>query len=117
MPPFTIQNTDDKWLASMPQATIEHLPAVNSDHPLLVEMVTRQDNVVTYLRFLHLWTENDGFSNILKNCWNREVSGNTMKRLQLKMKRISATRSRREYGSIFAIVKEHEEKVRIFRRK
>lgn len=38
---------NDKWLTTMPQTTITHLPSVGSDHsPLLMEMVVSRNKVL-----------------------------------------------------------------------
>lgn len=58
---------NEKWLAMMPQTTIEHLPYVSFDHtPLLMEMVIRQDIHTKYFKFLHFWVENDTFLDTMK---------------------------------------------------
>ncbi|XP_049368158.1 uncharacterized protein LOC125833012 [Solanum verrucosum] len=107
---------NDKWLESMPQTTITHLPSVGSDHcPLLLEMTTRQDQVTRYFKFLNCWTENPNFYATVKECWEKEVSGNPMWSLHTKMRRLTNTLSnwsRVEYGDIFAKAKEYEEQVR-----
>lgn len=52
----------------------------------------------------------------VSNCWNREIKGNPMLIFHQKIMRLLATLStwsRREFGDIYAKVKEFEEKVRI----
>lgn len=53
--------------------------------------------------------------NIVKTCWDREVTGNPMWCLHHKMKRLAATLSawsKEEFGDIFMNVKDFEENVR-----
>ncbi|KAH0633200.1 hypothetical protein KY284_035986 [Solanum tuberosum] len=108
--------TKDKWLEHMAQTTITHLPAVGSNHsPLLMENVGREGQQTKYFKFLHCWVENENFMHTVKECWEREVQGNPMWKLHQKMKRLASTLSewsRREFGDIFAVVKEFEEQVR-----
>lgn len=107
---------NDHWLEKMPQTVITHLPSVGSDHnPLLLEMIDKQEHTIKYFKFLHLWVENENFMSTIQNCWEKEVTGDPMWCLHQKMKRLVSTLSawsKREYGDIFATVKEFEEKVR-----
>ncbi|KAH0771678.1 hypothetical protein KY290_015659 [Solanum tuberosum] len=108
--------TNDKCLEHMPQTTITHLPAVGSDHNLLLmEIAVREGHQTKYFKFLHCWVENENFMHTVKECWEREVQGNPMWKLHQKMKRLASTLSnwsRREFGDIFTLVKEYEEQVR-----
>lgn len=59
--------------------------------------------------------ENETFMSTIQNCWEREVTGDPIWCLHQKLKRLASTLSswsKREYGDIFATVKEFEEKVR-----
>lgn len=107
---------NNKWLEVMPQTTIDHLPAISSDHtPLLMEMTLKQEIPIKYFKFLHCWTDNSKFLDIVRSCWNREATSNPIEKLHLKMKRLTSTlssQSKRNYGDISATVKEFEEKVR-----
>ncbi|KAH0674028.1 hypothetical protein KY284_025115 [Solanum tuberosum] len=107
----------DAWLEKMPQTTITHLPSVGSDHcPLLMEMNAREDDHIKYFKFLNCWTDQPNFLDIVKACWDRNVKGNNMWKFHQKMKRLSNTLSnwsRKEFGDIFAKVREYEEKVKI----
>ncbi|KAK4731472.1 hypothetical protein R3W88_024460 [Solanum pinnatisectum] len=107
---------NDKWLETMPQTTIEHLSSVGSDHsPLLLEMVRKNEDHIKYFKFLHFWVDNESFMETVQNCWEREVTGNPMWKLHQKMKRLTSTLSNwsnREYGDIYAKVKEFEENIR-----
>jgi len=107
---------NDKWLETMPQTTITHLPSVGSDHcPLLLEMNMRQDQVTKYFKFLNYWTENPNFFATVQTCWKREFSSNSMWSLHNKMMMLTNTLrtwSRLEYEDVFAKAKEYEEKVR-----
>ncbi|KAG5586089.1 hypothetical protein H5410_046523 [Solanum commersonii] len=49
----------------------------------------KQEHTIKYFKFLNLWVDNESFMNTVQNCW-----------------------SKREYGDIFATVKEFEEKVK-----
>lgn len=76
----------------MPQTTIDHLPTVSSNHtPLMMKIMSRQDDPTKYFKFLHYWIENASFLDTLRGCWNREVNGNPMGRLYQKIKRVFAT--------------------------
>ena len=45
---------NDKWIETMPQSNITHLPSVGSDHsPLLMEISNPQSNIVKYFKFLN----------------------------------------------------------------
>ncbi|KAK4706685.1 hypothetical protein R3W88_033751 [Solanum pinnatisectum] len=107
---------NDKWLEAMPQTTIEHLSSVGSDHnPLLLEMVRKNESHIKYFKFLHCWVDNDSFMETVQKCWDREVTGKPMWQLHQKMKRLTSTLSnwsKREYGDIYAKVKEFEEVIR-----
>uniref|UniRef100_M1DJP7 RNase H family protein n=1 Tax=Solanum tuberosum TaxID=4113 RepID=M1DJP7_SOLTU len=100
----------------MPQTTITHLSSVGSDHcPLLMEMETREDDHIKYFKFLNCWTDQPNFLDIVKACWDRNVEGNNMWKFHQKMKRLSNTLSnwsRKEFGDIFAKVREYEENVK-----
>ena len=66
----------------MLQTTISHQPAVGSDHcPLLMEMEVRIDEKVKHFKFLHCWTENEKFNDIVQSSWQEEVSGDPMRKL------------------------------------
>ncbi|XP_015165490.1 uncharacterized protein [Solanum tuberosum] len=108
---------NDNWLQGIPQTTITHLHSVGSDHcPLLMEIVDKVKQPIKYFKFLHCWTKHEEFNNVVKACWDREVEGNPMWRLQQKMKRLTATPSnwsKTTYGDIFSIVRDHEERVRV----
>ncbi|XP_049343831.1 uncharacterized protein LOC125808126 [Solanum verrucosum] len=108
---------NDNWLQGIPQTTITHLPSVGSDHcPLLMEIEDKVKQPIKYFKFLHCWTEHEELNNVVKACRDREVEGNPMWRLQQKMKRLTATPSnwsRRTFGYIFSIVRDHEERVRV----
>ncbi|WMV45632.1 hypothetical protein MTR67_039017 [Solanum verrucosum] len=107
---------NDKWLELMPQTTITHLPSIGSDHcPLLMEMEARSKHRVKYFKFLHCWTENVNFLDIVKGCWQKKISGNPMWRLHQKMKLLASTLStwsKKEYGNTFSSVINFEEQVK-----
>ncbi|KAG5595509.1 hypothetical protein H5410_036741 [Solanum commersonii] len=107
---------NDKWLEFMPQTTIEHLPSVGSDHsPLLMEMVRNNESHTKYFKFLYCWVDNDNFVETVQNCWNKEVTGNPMRQLHYKLKRLTSTLStwsKKEYGDIYDKVNEYEETIR-----
>lgn len=78
-------------------------------------MMVRQEGTARYFKFLHCWAEHQHFMDILKDCWTREATGNPMWILHQKMKRLSTTLitwSKKEYGDVFATVKDYEERVR-----
>lgn len=108
---------NDKWLELMPQTTILHLYSVGSDHlPLLIEIIANVENNVRYFKFLHCWVHHEGFIDLVKACWDRPVNGDPMWTLHKKIKRLTSTLSnwsKKEFGDIFAIVKEYEEKIKI----
>ncbi|XP_049391508.1 uncharacterized protein LOC125855898 [Solanum stenotomum] len=108
---------NDNWLQGIPQTVITHLPSVGSDHcPLLMEIVDKVKQPIKYFKFLHCWTEHEEFNNVVKACWDRDVEGNPMWRLQQKIKRLTVTPSnwsRTTFGDIFSIVRHHEERVRV----
>ncbi|KAK6803201.1 hypothetical protein RDI58_000985 [Solanum bulbocastanum] len=79
---------NDQWLEDIPQSTINHLPSVGSDHcPLLMEVVVRSKNISRYFKFLQ-WTYHVNFGATIKECWDREVSGNPMYKLQQKNEKV-----------------------------
>ncbi|XP_049378369.1 uncharacterized protein LOC125843198 [Solanum stenotomum] len=112
---------NDKWLEVMPQTTIENLSYVGSDHtPLLMEMIRANESHIKYFKFIHFWVENVTFMKTVQQCWEKEVSGNPMRRLHQKIKRVSATLSiwsKQEYGDIFAKVRKFEDTIRKFEEK
>ncbi|XP_015162434.1 uncharacterized protein [Solanum tuberosum] len=74
---------NDKWLEVMPQTTVEHLPSVGSDHSPLLMEM---------------------------------VNGNPMWKWHQKMKNLIPTLSvwsKKEYGDIYAKVKEHEHLIKV----
>lgn len=44
---------------------------------------------ITYFRFLNLWVNQNGFIDIVKKVWKNNIQGNTMWRLQSKLKILS----------------------------
>ncbi|WMV49611.1 hypothetical protein MTR67_042996 [Solanum verrucosum] len=86
-----------------------------SNHcPLLLEMGIRSDQDIKYFKFLHFWVENKSFLDTVKRCWERDASGDPMWTLHQKMKRLASTLSnwsRREFGDVFAIVRDYEDQV------
>ena len=107
---------NDKWLECMPQTTTSHIPANGSDHcPVLTEMEVRIAQKVKYFMFLHCWTENENFKDIVQSSWQEEVSGDPMWKLHQKMKKLASilnTWSKSEYGNIFSMVIDFEEQVK-----
>lgn len=74
----------------MPQTTISHLSSVGLDHcPLLMEMVGTNENNIKYLKFLNCWVDNEGFMDVVKSCWNREITGNPIWYFHHKNEKIS----------------------------
>lgn len=70
---------NDKWLYTMPQTTITHLPSVGSDHnPLLMELVVRHENNGRYFKFLQCSIDNNSFMGTVKECCDRETTGDPM---------------------------------------
>lgn len=60
--------------------------------------------------------DNKIFMDTVKNCWNREITGEPIWIFHMKMKRLASTLSnwsKTEYGDIYINVKEYEEKVRL----
>ncbi|XP_055822053.1 uncharacterized protein LOC129890541 [Solanum dulcamara] len=106
---------NDAWLEAMPVSTLNHLASTGSDHcPLLLECTERQSPTIKYFKFLHCWAENENFIDTVRSCWERPVDGNPMRTFHQKLKRVSNTLShwsRKQYGDIFASVKEFEEQV------
>ncbi|XP_010324843.1 uncharacterized protein [Solanum lycopersicum] len=104
---------NDKWMEKMPKTTITHFPSVGSDHcPLLMEISDNKEHVIRYFKFLNCWTENYSFLKTVESCWKRQVEGKPMWKFHTKMKRLTATLrywSKKEYGDVFAKVKEYEE--------
>ncbi|KAH0712277.1 hypothetical protein KY289_008236 [Solanum tuberosum] len=92
---------NDSWLEKMPQTTITHLPAVGSDHcPLLMEMISREEDHIKYFKFLNCWTDQPNFSDIVKACWDRPIEGNNMWKFHQKLKRLSNTLSSWSRGNL-----------------
>lgn len=108
---------NDKWLELMLHTSITHLPSEGSDHcPLLMEIVEKQIIPKKYFEFHNCWFDQPSFLETVSNCWNRNLNGNLMGIFHQKIKRLSSTLStwsRREFGHIYAKVKDYEEKVRI----
>ncbi|KAG5605885.1 hypothetical protein H5410_027377 [Solanum commersonii] len=107
---------NDKWLEVMPQTTIGHHSSVGSDHnPLLMEMARQSGSHTKYFKFLHCWVDNENFLETIQKCWDRELTGTPMRQLHQKLKRLTTTLSnwsKKEYGDIYAKVKEFEETIR-----
>ncbi|KAH0776603.1 hypothetical protein KY290_008014 [Solanum tuberosum] len=81
-----------------------------------MEVTMRSEHIVRYFKFLHCWTEHEQFFETVKQYWDREVKGTPMWRFHHKLKRVASTLSswsRKEFGDIFATVREYDEKVRI----
>ncbi|WMV45637.1 hypothetical protein MTR67_039022 [Solanum verrucosum] len=83
--------------------------------PLLLEIVRKNESHIKYFKFLHCWVDNDSIMETVQKCLDREVTRNPMWQLHQKMKRLTSTLSnwsKREYGNIYAKVKEFEETIR-----
>lgn len=98
----------------MHQTTITHLPSIGSDHCLLLmEMKERLDQRVKYFKFLHCWTENDKFMDIVQSCCQEVMISDPMWQLHQRMKKLASTLSiwsKKEFGNIFSTVEDFEEK-------
>lgn len=107
----------DAWLDKMPMTTITHLSSEGSYHcPLLMEMQERVETHIKYFKFVYCWVENPTFSNTVEAYWQKPCDGTPMWKFHQKLKRLTSTLStwsKREFGDIYANVKEYEEKVRV----
>ncbi|XP_070036672.1 uncharacterized protein [Nicotiana tomentosiformis] len=107
---------NDNWLTSFPTTTITHLAAAGSDHsPLLLELHVRQEHNQKYFKFLNCWTENESFKPLVHQVWSTHIAGSAMWIFHQKLKTTSralSVWSREQYGDIFQLPKEFEQKVR-----
>ncbi|XP_060179505.1 uncharacterized protein LOC132609505 [Lycium barbarum] len=108
---------NDEWAEKFQNNIVKHLSRSGSDHrPLLLKSRNPQHDHIKYFKFLSFWTEIPGFLEIVQNCWDKEVNGNAMWKLQTKLKRLSYTLSawsRHDLGDINDAVKDWEAKVEL----
>ncbi|XP_075087694.1 uncharacterized protein LOC142169691 [Nicotiana tabacum] len=107
---------NDNWLSSFPTTTITHLASAGSDHsPLFLELHVRQEHKQKYFKFLNFWTENESFKPLVHQIWSTYIVGSAMWIFHQKLKTTSralSVWSREQYGDIFQLPKEFEQKVR-----
>ncbi|XP_019253956.1 PREDICTED: uncharacterized protein LOC109232655 [Nicotiana attenuata] len=107
---------NDHWLEAFPATTISHLDSAGYDHnPLLLELPIRHDSCKKYFKFLNCWVNNNRFLPLVSEIWSKDVRGSAMWIFHQKIKAQShalSLWSRQQYGDIFQIVKEFEQKVK-----
>lgn len=95
--------------------TIRHLVRTGSDHgPLIMKCFESGQNNIKYFRFLNFWTNQLGFFDIVKETWSIHIQGNSMWRLQSKLKLLAkrlSKWSREEIGDIYEQVSKWKDKV------
>lgn len=65
--------TNAEWRIMFPNASIKHLPAIQSDHrPLLLELNPTIDNLPKPFKFESMWTLHPDTSYIITETWNRK---------------------------------------------
>ncbi|KAH0711970.1 hypothetical protein KY289_007929 [Solanum tuberosum] len=103
------------WIDSFSIIDIEHLASTGSNHtPMIVKYSTSEHPKIRYFKFLNFWIDQPNFKDVVQEAWNEDVDGNSMRRLDLKMKNVSrklSLWSREHIGNVFDKVREWEAKM------
>ncbi|XP_075098066.1 uncharacterized protein LOC142175380 [Nicotiana tabacum] len=94
---------------------VRHLPRTGSDHrPLLISCYNTIQNRIKYFRFLDFCAEQPSFMQLVEEVWKTRINGNSMWRLQQKLKLLSkrlSQWSKEDIGNIYDQVHVWEVKV------
>lgn len=64
-----------KWISSVPNAIVMHLPRIDSDlRPLLINFQLELQPPQHHFRFLASWTSHPDFKGLMGSCWDHKVS-------------------------------------------
>lgn len=106
---------NDEWAQKYTNSSMRHLASTESDHrPMLLKCEKSQDRGIKYFQFLNFWTNQNGYMDVVKENWNQHVEGNSMWKLQQKLKRVRkrlSQWSRNEIGDMNGLVEEWESKI------
>lgn len=106
---------NDKWSQNFQNTTIRHLVRTRLDHkPLLMKSFDSNNTHIKYFKFLKFQTLQEGFHNLVNEVWRTNIIGNSMWRLEYKLKLFSrrlSQWSREEIGDIHEQVLKWEKKI------
>ncbi|XP_060202996.1 uncharacterized protein LOC132631439 [Lycium barbarum] len=108
---------NEDWTNIFQTNMVKHLSKTGSDHrPLLLKCHNPQQNHIKYFKFLNFWIDLPNFMETVQDCWNEDIKGNPMWRLQCKLKKLSrilSTWSRQNIGDVNDQVRDWEAKVEL----
>ncbi|XP_070019582.1 uncharacterized protein [Nicotiana sylvestris] len=109
--------TNQEWFDKFSYCRVDHLPKIELDHNMILFQNTSDNmNFIKYFRYLNFMSDQDEYHDIVKKCWEEDIEGNLMWRLQSKLKNLAHTLnkwSRDTIGDVFDTIKHMEETLQI----
>lgn len=106
---------NEDWAEAYQFNRVDHIDKTGSDHSLILFRSGNEEvEAVKYFKFLNFWTESEGFLSIVEGIWSMEVRGNSLWKLQQKLKAVSkglTSWSKESVGNVFQNVKKLEEDI------
>lgn len=107
---------NESWASQFEATRVTNLPRIASDHgPILVRIKQSADRPKgRAFRFQNMWIRNEGFMEVVQNCWSRPIEAGGLLGLQVKLARVKKTLkqwNREVFGNIHNNLKKTEEKI------
>lgn len=100
----------NEWNSFYSNIEVEHLAISGSNHtPMLVRCSDSNQNFIRYFKFLKFWADHLGFFEMVQQAWEVNFDGNSMWKLQQKLKLVAkqlSSWSKIHIGDVYTQVKE-----------
>lgn len=102
-----------KWFTAFPNASLENLPIVGSDHgPICLSLHNKPSFSSFGFKFEAMWLRHPDFSNVVQGAWSNHVAGSSVQKfvtLCHSFKCLARTWNKNVFGDLFNKIKGNQE--------